>query len=133
MAYPRIVEEWLAAWNAHDVEGVGAHFAEDAEFVSPSVLAMGFDPRGVLRGRAAIAAQAKAAFARYPNLRFEVETVLEYGDHHVLVLYRKHGVFAEHPGLTVEVFEVAGGLIRRSTVYWGVEEVAARFGVQGQP
>jgi uncharacterized protein (TIGR02246 family) len=126
MAYPRIVEEWLAAWNAHDVEGVGAHFAADAEFVSPSVLAMGFDPHGVLRGRAAIAAQARAAFARYPKLRFEIETVLEYGNH-VLVLYRKHGVFAENPGLTVEVFEVEGGHIRRSTVYWGVEEVAARF------
>jgi hypothetical protein len=27
----------------------------------------------------------------------------------------------------VEVFEVADGKIARSTVYWSVEEVAARF------
>lgn len=126
MAYPPIVEEWLAGWNAHDPARAAAHFTEDAEFVSPSVVAMGFDPHGVLRGRAAIRAQAEAAFARYPALRFEMEAVLECGSRLVL-LYRKHGVFAASPGLTVEIFEVEGGLIRRSTVYWGVEEVAARF------
>jgi uncharacterized protein (TIGR02246 family) len=126
MAHPRIVEEWLAGWNAHDVERATAHFAEDAVFVSPSVLAMGLDGSGTLRGRAAIAAQARAAFARYPHLRFEIDTVLEYGDH-IMVLYRKFGVFAEHPGLTIEVFEVEHDLIRRSTVYWSAEEVAARF------
>jgi hypothetical protein len=127
MAHHPMVEEWLAGWNAHDPVRAAAHFAEDAEFVSPSVVAMGFAPDGVLRGRAAIAAQAAAAFARYPGLRFEVEAVLEHGNH-LVVLYRKHGVFAEHPGLTVEIFELAGGSIRRSTVYWGVQEVAARFG-----
>ena len=126
MAYPRIVEEWLAGWNAHDPVRAAAHFAEDAEFVSPSVVAMGFDPGGVLRGRPAIQAQAEAAFRRYPALHFEMEAVLECGNRLVL-LYRKHGVFAVTPGLTVEIFEVEGDRIRRSTVYWGVEEVAARF------
>ena len=126
MAHPRIVEEWLAGWNAHDPVRAAAHFAEDAEFVSPSVVAMGFDPHGVLRGRAAIRAQAEAAFARYPSLRFELEAVLEYGNR-LVVVYRKLGVFAGKPGLTVEIFEIEAGKIRRSTVYWGVEEVAARF------
>ena len=87
--------------------GVAAHFAEDVECPSPSVLAMRCDPRGVLRGRAAIAARAAQAFARYPRLRFVIETVLERG-HRVLVFYRKYGVFAEPPGPTVEVFAVDG-------------------------
>ena len=129
MSYPAIVTEWLDGWNAHDPERAAAHFAEDAEFTSPSVVAMGFGD-GTLRGRAAIAAQAKAAFERYPNLRFEIERVLTDGNR-LILLYRKHGVFAERPGLTVEIFEVAGGKIARSTVYWGVEEVAARFGLRG--
>jgi uncharacterized protein (TIGR02246 family) len=126
MPIPPLVAEWLAGWNAHDVERATGHFAEDAVFVSPSVLAMGFGASGELRGRAAIAAQAEAAFRRYPDLRFELDTVLEHGNR-IVVLYRKLGVFSEHPGLTVEVFEVDGGRIKRSTVYWGVEEVAARF------
>ena len=45
----------------------------------------------------------------------------------LVVFYHKHGVFSATPGLTVEVFETDAGKIRRSTVYWGVEEVAARF------
>jgi hypothetical protein len=45
----------------------------------------------------------------------------------IVMLYRKHGAFAAEPGLTVEVFDLAGDQVRASTVYWGVEEVAARF------
>jgi hypothetical protein len=126
MPYHPIVEEWLAGWNAHDPERATAHFTEDAEFVSPSVAAMGLDPRGILHGRTAIAAQARAAFARYPNLRFAIDTVLEW-DHRLVLIYRKLNVFAEHAGSTIEVFEVHDGRIARSTVYWSVEEVTARF------
>ena len=70
-------------------------------------------------------------FERFPKLRFELEEVIErpYG---VIVIYRKLGVFAEQPGLTVEVFETSGGLIRRNIVYWCVEEVASQFSVRAQ-
>ncbi len=43
------------------------------------------------------------------------------------MIYRKHGVFAEKPGLTVEVFEFENGLVKRNVVYWSAEEVASRF------
>jgi hypothetical protein len=68
MPFPAIVQEWADGWNAHHVGGATDHFAEDVVFTSPSVLAMGFGG-GVLRGRAAIARQAEAAFRRYPELR----------------------------------------------------------------
>jgi ketosteroid isomerase-like protein len=29
-------ETWIAAWNRRDVDAVLAHFADDAEFVSPA-------------------------------------------------------------------------------------------------
>jgi hypothetical protein len=125
MAYPAIVQEWLEGWNAHDVERATGHFSDDAVFTSPSVMAMGFGD-GVLRGRTAIARQAEAAFRKYPGLRFELVDVIERGAR-IVVFYRKCGMYSDTPGLTVEVFEVADGKIARSTVYWGVEEVAARF------
>lgn len=126
MSYPAIVADWLAGWNGKDLTLAMRHFAEDAVFSSPSVLALGADPSGRLRGRDAIAALTTAAFARFPALRFEMESVIEENDR-IVVLYRKHGVFTGEPGLTVEVFDLAAGEIVRSTVYWGVEEVAARF------
>jgi hypothetical protein len=48
----------------------------------------------------------------------------------VIVLYRKMNVFAETPGLTVEMFELADGLVTRNVVYWGSEEVASRFQIR---
>jgi hypothetical protein len=126
MPHSEIVANWLAGWNGKHLELAMRHFAEDAVFSSPSVLALGADASGELHGRAAITALTAAAFARFPILRFEMESVIEKDDR-IVMLYRKHGVFAAQAGLTVEIFDVAGGKITRSTVYWGVEEVAARF------
>ena len=33
----RWAEEWIAAWNRHDVDTVVGHFADDVEFCSPIV------------------------------------------------------------------------------------------------
>jgi hypothetical protein len=49
------------------------------------------------------------------------------------VIYRKLGVFADQPGLTVEIFETSDGIIHRTVVYWSVEEVVSRFSVRNQP
>ena len=48
----------------------------------------------------------------------------------VIVVYRKLNVFADTPGLTVEVFEFIDGLVVRNIVYWGSEEVSSRFAVR---
>ena len=76
--------------------------------------------------KAAIRALTATAFERFPTLHFEIDTVLEHRDR-ILILYRKLNVFSTEPGLTIEIFDLAGDQICRSTVYWGVEEVAARF------
>jgi len=83
-----------------------------------------------VEGKAAIRQLYQRALDAFPNLRFELEDVIErpYG---VIVIYRKLGVFVENPGLTVEIFETSGGLIRHNVVYWGLEEVASRFVVGG--
>jgi len=126
MPHEKIVADWLMGWNSKDLEAATVHFAEDAVFSSPSVLALGLDPSGRIRGKAAIRALTAAAFERFPRLRFEIDSVLELGDR-LLILYRKLNVFSADPSLTVEIFELEGDRIRQSTVYWGVEEVAARF------
>ena len=126
MLHEQIVADWLRGWNTKDLEAATVHFAEDAIFSSPSVLALGLDPSGRIRGKAAIRALTATAFERFPTLHFEIDTVLEHRDR-ILILYRKLNVFSTEPGLTIEIFDLAGDQICGSTVYWGVEEVAARF------
>jgi len=104
-----------------------AHYAEDAVFQSPSVLALGGSGDGVVRGKKEITEFTRRAFERFPKLRFEVEDVIERPQG-VIVIYRKLGVFADEPGFTVEVFEFENDLVKRNTVYWSAEEVASRFG-----
>ncbi|MGC3956938.1 MAG: nuclear transport factor 2 family protein [Verrucomicrobiota bacterium] len=63
--------EWLAAWNAHDVERILAHYAEDVEFFSPFVAKLTGNPEGVLRGKAALRDYFTRGLAAYPTLKFE--------------------------------------------------------------
>jgi len=122
----RFVQDWLEGWNARDLDRIMVHYGEAAVFQSPSVLALGAGGDGTVRGRAAIRELYRRGLERFQRLRFELEEVIDrpYG---VIVIYRKLGVFAERPGLTVEVFEMADGLVQRNTVYWGVEEVMSRW------
>ena len=126
MQHEQIVADWLRGWNTKDLDAATVHFAEEAIFSSPSVLALGLDPSGRIRGKVAIRALTATAFERFPALHFEIDTVLEHRDR-IFILYRKLNVFSTEPGLTMEIFDLAGRQICRSTVYWGVEEVAARF------
>ena len=126
MTYARLVQDWLEGWNTRNLHLLVSHYAEDAIFTSPSVLVRQPQSDGRVNGKEAIRELYRRAIDSFPNLRFELEDVIErsYG---VIVIYRKLGVFTEQPGFTIEVFETSDGLIRRNTVYWGFEEVASRF------
>jgi ketosteroid isomerase-like protein len=43
--------EWIAAWNAHDLDRILAHYAEDVEFRSPFVAKLMGRSDGLVRGR----------------------------------------------------------------------------------
>jgi uncharacterized protein (TIGR02246 family) len=64
--------EWVAAWNARDLERVLALYAEDNEMTSDRIPAMGFDASGTLRGKDNIRTYWTKALALIPNLQFEL-------------------------------------------------------------
>ena len=68
-AYAR---EWIAAWNAHDLDRILDHYAEDVEITTPMIkVALGV-PSGTLRGRAAAREYWQAALVKLPDLEFEL-------------------------------------------------------------
>ena len=75
-AATRLADEWFAAWNAHDLDAILAHYADDVEFVSPFVAVLNDDPSGVIHGKEALRAYFARAFERFPDLRFEPLDVL---------------------------------------------------------
>lgn len=68
----RFVDSWEQAWNAHDLELVLSHFAEDVVFTSPVAAQLLDASDGVIRGKQALREYWSEGLRRIPGLRFEV-------------------------------------------------------------
>jgi ketosteroid isomerase-like protein len=79
--------EWIAAWNARDLERVLTLYSEDFEMTSEHIHAMGFDPSGTLRGKEHIRVFWAKALEHVPNLRFELIDLVVSPDS-VVVFYQ---------------------------------------------
>ncbi len=65
-------DEWIAAWNAHDLEKILSHYADEIEFTSPFVVRLFNESSGTLRGKDRLRAYFAKGLAAYPDLRFEL-------------------------------------------------------------
>lgn len=108
----RFAAEWIDAWNAHDLERILAHYADDFEMASPVIAQVAGEPSGVLRGKANVAAYWRKALALRPDLHFTLERVL-VGAQSVAIAYRGHR------GASVETFwfGVDGKVVRAAAHY----------------
>lgn len=113
---------WLAAWNAHDLDGVLAHFADDAEFTSPMAAQLLPETGGVLRGKEQIRRYWSAGLDRIPDLRFSIEN-LYTGVDTIVINYRNHV-----GGLVCEVLRLADGLVVRGDGTYLRQDAAAASG-----
>lgn len=64
-------QEWIAAWNAHDLERIVAHYAEDVELISPFVARLTDRTQSVVRGKTALRDYFARGLQAYPTLRFD--------------------------------------------------------------
>lgn len=83
-------EEWIAAWNAHDLQCILSHYADDFSMHSPIISELAGEPSGVLRGKAAIGDYWQKALARRPDLHFELLAVF-CGADSIVLHYRRNG------------------------------------------
>lgn len=92
MDYTVFAEEWEAAWNAHDLDRILAHYSVDVVFRSQK--AMRLTGRGEVFGRAALRDYWAAALARQPDLSFVVVDVLRGYGMMVITYRNQHDVLA---------------------------------------
>lgn len=76
---------WIDAWNAHDLDRILAHYAEDIVFLSPVAARVTGSAR--VEGKAALGAYWGTAFARASDLKFALERVYA-GDGALTIAYR---------------------------------------------
>ena len=103
LAFARV---WEAAWNAHDLDAILAHFHPQVRFTSPMAEQLMPGSGGVIEGREALRAYYAEGLRLIPDLKFTVVSV--HGGVGVIVIgYRNHrGV------LVNEVLELEDGLVR---------------------
>jgi len=113
---------WLNAWNAHDVEELVNHFAEDAIFTSPVAAQLLPETGGVLLGREAIGEYWALGLQRIPDLHFELND-LYVGVDTVVINYRNHT-----GALVCEVLRLADGLVTRGDGTYLTADAAGESG-----
>ncbi|WP_037353870.1 nuclear transport factor 2 family protein [Amycolatopsis orientalis] len=100
-AAQEFADHWAKAWNAHDLDALMTHFADDVTFRSPvAVQVIGGD--GVIRGKEALRAYWAEGLRRIPDLRFEVL-----------------GVYAGLDALVINYRNQKGGLVNEVLVFDG--------------
>ena len=120
--------DWAAAWNAHDVEAVLAHFADDVVFTSP-VAARVLGTDGISRGKQAVRDYWTFALEKVPDLHFEVLGC--YAGIDTLVINYRNQI----GGLVNEVlvFDAAGLVREGHGTYLGSSAQTRPDGADGQP
>ena len=98
------VDEWVRAWNDHDIERVLEHFHDDAVFTSPVAALLVEGSGGVIRGRAALRHYWSEGLRRIPDLHFEVVGVY-VGVRTLVINYRN-----QRGGMVSEVLTFDGEL-----------------------
>jgi hypothetical protein len=98
-------ETWLQAWNAHDVEAVLGHFADDVVFTSPIAAKLIEGSEGIIRGKAALREYWREGLRRIPDLHFELLGI--YVGQTTLVLNYRN----QSGGLVNEVLTFDGHLV----------------------
>jgi ketosteroid isomerase-like protein len=102
----QFADDWVHAWNAHDVEAVLAHFHDDVVFTSPIAARVLPDSLGVVRGKEALRHYWTTALALLPYLHFDVIGVYQ-GESTLVINYRNH-----RGELVNEVLTFDGDLVR---------------------
>jgi predicted ester cyclase len=103
-----LAKDWIAAWNAHDLEWILTHYEDEVELTSPVAARLLGAVDGKVVGKAALGAYFKRGLEAYPELRFELKDVF-VGLNSVVLLYaNQNGTHtAEHMELST-----AGKVVR---------------------
>ena len=83
--------EWVAAWNARDLERVLKLYSEDVEMTSDHIPRMGFDASGTVHGKDALRAYWSKALGLIPNLYFTLIDIYVSPDSLVVLYQNERG------------------------------------------
>lgn len=79
-------QEWVEAWNSHDLERILAHYDDEVILISPVALKLLNNGDGVVQGSTALRDYFLRGIQAFPNRRFDLIDVL-WGVETIVVYY----------------------------------------------
>jgi ketosteroid isomerase-like protein len=98
-----LAKNWVAAWNAHDLDLIMTHYDDQIELTSPVAAQLLGDAIGRVVGKANLRAYFQRGLEAYPELRFHLEDVL-WGVNSVVLYYTNQK--GTHTGEFMELSEM---------------------------
>ena len=72
-------DNWIAAWNARDMDAILSLYTDDFEMSSPKIVQFTGNNIGTLKGKENVAAYWRMALDKLPDLHFElIETLVGF-------------------------------------------------------
>ena len=81
--------DWISAWNAHDLDAILRHYAQDVVFHSPRIALVMGEAVDSVAGKPALARYWGRALAQSKDLRFTADR-LYVGSDSLTIAYRNH-------------------------------------------
>jgi ketosteroid isomerase-like protein len=72
----QFAEQWVLAWNSHDLDAIMSHYASDVVLTSPVAANLLNDPSGTVAGKEALRKYFERGLAAYPDLSFQLLDVM---------------------------------------------------------
>lgn len=102
-------QEWIKAWNSHDLDAIMSHYAPEVVLISPIAARLLGDSSGTVIGKEALLGYFRRGLQAYPHLAFTLLEVM-WGVSSIVIHYlnqsqTKCGEFMEvgHDGKAVRV------------------------------
>ncbi len=109
----RFAEEWITAWNSHDLDKILDHYGDDCEITSPMIRTVLGVESGTLRGKRSIGKYWQAALQKVPDLKFElIDAAKSTGS--IALFYRS---VMNKRAMEVMFFDEAGKVVRAVAHY----------------
>jgi ketosteroid isomerase-like protein len=82
----KFADDWIRAWNSHDLEAIMSHYAAEVVLISPTAAKLLGDPSGTIQGKQAVRSYFERGLQAFPNLSFELIDVM-WGISSVVLYY----------------------------------------------
>jgi len=82
----KFADDWIRAWNSHDLEAIMSHYAPEVVLTSPTAAKLLGDSSGTIKCKQAVRSYFERGLQAFPNLTFELLDVM-WGISSVVLYY----------------------------------------------